>query len=268
MLRDVRIERSSLAGDAGRHFAGIDVLVRPPDWHGHQALTHDERAARQAKASENGSNMTRRMLASLDRILERADRIESAAHGPLPDNYIKYAGNICFAGRHLGSLLQDVASLGDAGDMVSLSLQKIDAAHAIQKVIGILAPAAERKTITIEYEPETPAALLADPRRLDQILTNLLSNAVKFTPENGRVCIDVRPGDPVRICVADSGPGIAEGDAERVFNRFERLGRSEEGTGLGLHIARAYAESMGGRLYVLQTDDPGATLCIELPAAD
>ena len=111
-------------------------------------------------------------------------------------------------------------------------------------------------------------ALEADERKVKQILYNLLSNAVKFTPDGGRIDVNVRAdnGD-VRVEVRDTGIGVAPEDQEQIFEEFRQVGRerSREGTGLGLTLTKRFVELHGGRIWVDSTPGKGSTFTFTLP---
>jgi signal transduction histidine kinase len=109
----------------------------------------------------------------------------------------------------------------------------------------------------------------ADERRLMQVLLNLVGNAIKFT-EVGKVAIRAELiGDAFRVAVTDTGPGIAEGDRERIFEEFQQadsaVARTKGGTGLGLAIARRIIEMHGGRLWLESTPGVGSTFAFVVP---
>jgi len=135
---------------------------------------------------------------------------------------------------------------------LSLALEQVDPATLVGDVIESLRIVAETKRVEIaeSIEPEV-GRTLGDPARLQQIVWNLLSNAIKFTPEEGRVQIEVTGhGGMVEICVADSGQGIDPRFLPFVFDRFRQADasstRSHAGLGLGLAIVRHLAELHGG----------------------
>jgi CheY-like chemotaxis protein/anti-sigma regulatory factor (Ser/Thr protein kinase) len=120
--------------------------------------------------------------------------------------------------------------------------------------------------------PSPGLAVKADRQRLRQILVNLLSNAIKYNRAGGTVIITCQATSPdqVSLTVADTGPGIAAADLERVFEPFERLGAEQtavEGTGIGLPLARAFAEAMHGHLTAASVLGEGTTFTITLPRA-
>lgn len=115
--------------------------------------------------------------------------------------------------------------------------------------------------------PDGAALVSVDPVLLEQLLVNLLENAARHTPPGTEVLVRAR-GEPAGLDleVADQGPGIAPGEAERVFERFHRGGRATgQGAGLGLAIARAIAEVHGGTLRVAPRDGGGASFRLLLP---
>lgn len=113
--------------------------------------------------------------------------------------------------------------------------------------------------------------LVADERKVKQIVFNLLSNAVKFTPDNGKVGIKAgRNNNVIEIAVWDTGVGIAPGDQKYIFEEFQQVGRTlegkPEGTGLGLALTRKLVEVHGGRIWVESDPSHGSTFTFTLPA--
>jgi len=108
-----------------------------------------------------------------------------------------------------------------------------------------------------------------DERKIRQVLLNLLSNAIKFTPEGGSIEVAAAPSDgSVEVSVRDTGVGIAPEDLEAVFEEFRQVGASaakQEGTGLGLALARKFIELHGGRIWVKSQVGAGSTFTFTLP---
>jgi PAS domain S-box-containing protein len=124
---------------------------------------------------------------------------------------------------------------------------------------------------SVQVRAHGPTRVLADPRRLVQVLDNLVSNAVEFSPPDTAIVITTSGiGRWARISVSDRGPGVPAEDRERVFEPFRRLGCTDgtPGTGLGLHIARLLVEGQGGRIWAEDGPEGGATFVVELPFAE
>jgi signal transduction histidine kinase len=109
-----------------------------------------------------------------------------------------------------------------------------------------------------------------DERRIRQVIFNLLSNAVKFTPAGGSIDVwATQVNGEVRIAVADTGPGIAAEDIERIFEEFQQSAaglEQREGTGLGLALSKRLVELHGGRIWVESELGRGSTFVFTLPA--
>jgi two-component system, OmpR family, sensor kinase len=170
-------------------------------------------------------------------------------------------------------LTQDLLTLArvDAGVMQP-RLETTDLVDRARSVVRRLQPLAERNGVRLTVDAGDTAELVADPGLLDQLLWNLVENAVKFTPAGGTVTVAVtrRAGD-VRIEVRDTGPGIAEADLDRIFERFYRADQArtaspgQGGTGLGLSIVRGIAEVHGGKVRVANLPGGGAVFEVSLP---
>lgn len=127
--------------------------------------------------------------------------------------------------------------------------------------------------VALDLAPDLPM-VLGDHLLLEQALFNVLDNAAKYAPPGSRVTVAARRhGSMVRLSVADEGPGLPDGDAERVFDKFYRVQARDHrtaGTGLGLAICRGFMEAMGGTATARDRDDgrPGAVFELSLPADD
>ncbi|MEU4560754.1 HAMP domain-containing sensor histidine kinase [Actinoplanes sp. NPDC023936] len=148
----------------------------------------------------------------------------------------------------------------------------MDPAEAVDSAVSAVRPLVERRNLTITVDTPADAAprVRADPVHVHRVLTNLLSNAIKYNRENGviEVRMHVQPGN-VAVDVADTGPGIAPDEIERIFQPYERLpGSTATGTGLGLPYARLLAERMGGALTVESRVGRGSTFTVVLPRVD
>lgn len=172
--------------------------------------------------------------------------------------------------------LLDVAKL-EAGKL-SLKPKPVCVGELIGHVISTVETWANDKKITIETQlPEAKIVVEADPDRLTQVLTNIMSNAIKFTPDGGRITVDVRsgieddelPGEAVEIGVRDTGIGIAPEDQKRIFEKFVQVSliqpQGVSSTGLGLTIAREIVELHSGKIWVESELDKGSRFAFRLP---
>jgi signal transduction histidine kinase/CheY-like chemotaxis protein len=181
---------------------------------------------------------------------------------------------ILIGGRHMQSLLDevlDLARLRTGG--VDLDVGPVPVLDVVQGVVDLVEPLADKRAIRRYVEPQADLVVLADRRRLWQVLLNLISNAVKYGREGGTVRVGVDSPEPeiVRIEVEDDGPGIDPDQLDRLFRPFERLGQERtgvEGTGLGLAMSHALTSAMSGHLSATSRLGQGTTFRVELPAVD
>ncbi len=121
-------------------------------------------------------------------------------------------------------------------------------------------------SLEVRHEPAGEASVLADEDRLVQVVSNLTENALRCTPSGGSVRVVVRPPNTIRV--EDTGPGLAEEDLPRAFDRFylyERCGKDRPvGTGLGLSIVKELTVAMGGTVRVESDADVGTVFEVEL----
>ena len=157
---------------------------------------------------------------------------------------------------------------------LALGKDPVDTGDLLRGVVESMIPAAVTKHVTLEFLPETAARVAGDKARLEQVFFNLLSNAIKFTPEGGRVRVEVREEAAlVVVTVTDTGLGIDPTFLPFVFERFRQssdtAGREYGGLGLGLSIACQLVEAHGGSIGVASEGrGKGATFTVRLPLAD
>jgi two-component system sensor histidine kinase BaeS len=147
-----------------------------------------------------------------------------------------------------------------------------------ETVAAYQAPAAENDVHLEEALASSiePARIEGDPDRLQRVLRNLLDNALRHTPAGGTIQVQAASADgQVQVSVSDSGPGVAEADLERIFDRFYRgeLSRRRDetsaatsGAGLGLAIARGLVQAHQGRIWAEPSPLGGVSVQIRLPA--
>lgn len=192
--------------------------------------------------------------------------------------------------KSLDRLAELVAKITDIAHLSAASVryrrQPVGLDTLLAAVAEELAPVVEERRLSLETSiPPGLPPVEVDPDRIDQVLTNLVLNAVRFTPDGGRITIEVLPRETgahrVTLCVRDTGIGIPEGELERIFDAFYEIAPWEHhssgttqfgsgGLGLGLFIARRIVEGHGGRIWAESGHDrgePGSTFCLTLPTA-
>jgi signal transduction histidine kinase len=145
--------------------------------------------------------------------------------------------------------------------------EEVDPARLAADVAELYEPLADDKGITLSASVDSGLTVLGDRHLLFQAMANLLDNAVKYTPPGGTASVTVaRLGDDVEMAISDSGPGIPEGERDRVLDRFVRLDgtRTTPGNGLGLSLVQAVARLHGARLN-LDDNMPGLRVRMTIP---
>lgn len=232
-------------------------------------------AAPQGRAERGGTALVGRDIAPvlrqpIARIVANAETIRTRLAGPLAEEYGRYAADIAAAGKHLLALVDDLADLEVVeADDFSTAPDRIDLGDVARRTAGILGVRAQEKGIAIEAPAEgerLPA--IGEFRRVLQVLLNLVGNAIRYGPEGSTIRLQLqRAGDRGWIVVADEGPGLSDEQQVKVFEKFERLGRSGDGgSGLGLYISRRLARAMDGDLTVDSAPGEGARFTLDLPA--
>jgi signal transduction histidine kinase len=148
-----------------------------------------------------------------------------------------------------------------------LRLSDVDLVALARDACDLFQSVAEDKGLDLSADLPASCMLRADRQRLQRVLANLLDNALKYTPPGGRVTIRlVDDGSSVRLSVADTGPGIAQEEASRIFERFYRCdrSRSEPGNGLGLSLCLANVRAHGGELKVESAPGSGSIFTVIL----
>lgn len=196
--------------------------------------------------------------------------LQAGRQGPLGAESLRTLGRIESELDRVSRFVDQLLDLGRLrAGRLTMSKRGIPAAAFFTSVGRSFEAVAEEKRIRfeIDVDREMPARIEADPDRLGEALTNLLENAFKYTPEGGRVRLNVHGNDgKVRVEVADSGPGIPSGEESRIFERYYRGGGvTAQGSGLGLAIARGIVEQHGGKIWAESVERAGARFVFEVP---
>ena len=233
---------------------------------------NNELGAASRHKSEFLANMSHELRTPLNAVIGFSEVLLQRMFGDLNVKQDEYLKDIYSSGQHLLSLINDILDLSkiEAGRM-ELAPAPFHLPSALENAVTLVKERAARHGIALHLgiDPQL-GHLVGDERKVKQILLNLLSNAVKFTPEGGQISLRADQKDGlVEIAVADTGIGIAPEDQATIFEEFRQVGsdetRKQEGTGLGLTLAKKFVELHGGRIWVESEVGRGSTFTFTLP---
>ncbi|TAK01862.1 MAG: PAS domain S-box protein [Chloroflexota bacterium] len=228
-----------------------------------------ERASR-AK-SEFLSSMSHELRTPLNAILGFGQLLQLA---PLARPDRESADEIIRAGRHLLEMIEAVLEFSrmDAG-RITLSIEPVELGPLVRETLDLRRPGAAERGVSIEESVSAGASIvvLADRRRLGQILLALISNAITYNRPGGNVTVAAEvDGERARIRVRDTGVGIPADRLSRLFEPFETMRgdhAARQSLGLGLALSSRLAELMGGSIRATSTVDAGSEFVVEIPVA-
>ena len=223
--------------------------------------------------SEFLSNMSHELRSPLNAILGFAQLMDSDSPPPTPVQK-ESIEQILQAGWHLLKLINEILDLAkiESGKL-SMSPEAVSLEEVLAECQNMIVGQAGKRDIQLNFPSfTTPIFVHADHTRLKQVMINFLSNAVKYNHEQGSIDViyDASAPGRVRISITDTGPGLSAEHLAQLFQPFNRLGQEvsdEEGTGIGLVVAKQLIELMGGVIGVESTVDVGSTFWFELMAA-
>ena len=236
------------------------------------------RIAKEAAESSNRmksqflANMSHELRTPLNAVIGFSDAMKENLFGPLDARYQDYATHIYASGQHLLDLISDVLDMAklEAGKFV-LNVEPVDLEAVVTDCIRLVMQSAKNRRIDLTTNfPADRISLMADRRAVKQILLNLLSNAVKFTPDGGRVEVDIAAnGGSVQIAVRDNGIGIPASELARLGHPFEQVAtdatHARNGTGLGLALVHALVAKHNGSMRIDSQLGVGTVVTVNLP---
>ncbi len=219
------------------------------------------------------ANMSHELRTPLNSIINFTRIVMDGYAGPVTEEQTTYLGYVRYAGEHLLGLINDILDLAkiEAGKL-EVHIAPLDLHPLLDGVMSTAVGLTRDKGVILQkiVPPDLPL-VIADERRVRQVLLNLLSNAAKFTDE-GKITLQAEvKGAYVQISVADTGIGIAPEHFSRVFEEFrqvdERVARRVGGTGLGMPISKKLVEMQGGEMWFESEVGVGSTFYFTLPIA-
>jgi PAS domain S-box-containing protein len=243
-----------------------------------QERTAELESALKAKA-EFLAKVSHELRTPLNFILGFTDLLRRQQAGPLTAKQARYLSHVQTGGQHLLDLVTNLLelSLADAGHG-PLELESVPLEDVVGELLDLFSLQFEQKRLVVEARVTPGLHVVAERRKLVQILANLLGNAAKFTPEGGRVVVAARPAGegravPVEISVSDTGVGMDAHDLERIFLGFQQVpgaaGDRPAGVGIGLPLVRALVERHGGRVWAESPGlGQGSRFLVRLPPLD
>ena len=238
----------------------------------------DEKSRELETASRHKSqflaNMSHELRTPLNAILGFSQLLRGEVYGDLNAKQEEYLDDILTSANHLLALINDILDLSkvEAGQ-IELEVAPFSLREALERGVVMVRERATKDGVSVALEAYPEVDIVSgDERRVRQVIFNLLSNAVKFTPQGGTVDVSaVRVNGEVRVSVADTGPGIAPEDHDRIFEEFQQTdagAAQREGTGLGLALSKRLVELHGGRIWVDSELGKGSTFVFTLPARE
>lgn len=234
-------------------------------------------AAADMLKSEFIANVSAEVRKPLTTVIGFSEMLSAEYFGKLNKRQHEYARGITEAGQGLQTLISDILDLAaiEAGQM-TLELDTVDIHPMLSGVLGLMRERVRERKLSLDFDcPLDIGWVVADGRRLRQVLFNLIGNAVKDSPAGGKMTVAARrrPGE-IAFTIADSGPGMTEEEQARVFGgslyrrRFEVVpatGGGPAAAGLGLALVERFVYLHGGRVEVDSTPGIGTTVTVRLP---
>ena len=262
------LKLSHAADEVARGNYDVDV----PSGSGEIGMLADrfgEMASRLAEAEELERNFLMTVTHELRTPLTAIrGHVEALREGVVTDEELRVASLTVIAAEatRLERLVGDVLDLAklDAHRFTVLQ-EEVDMGRLVDEAFAAFTEEARRRGIDYRCDVDGKPVIVTDGDRVLQVISNLLSNAFRWTPDGGRVALELTSSNgTVRVAVDDSGPGIPPGEEDRIFRPF--WSRGGGGTGLGLAIASELAAALGGRLRLASSAEDGSRFELVLPA--
>jgi two-component system phosphate regulon sensor histidine kinase PhoR len=272
-----RVEAEIVTGTLRQHyFAATVASVRAGETSGAVIVLHDITDLRKLERVRRDfvANVSHEFRTPLTAIQGFAETLIGGAIDD-PQNRGRFLAIILEHSRRLARLTEDLLRLSQMdAEQLELEIRAVSVPQLIESCYETAQRRAGEKGLTLSLNlPSQIPDVLADNRRLQEVLQNLLDNAIQYTLPGGKIVLSAETrGDDVIFTVADTGIGIPQADQPRIFERFYRVdvARSREagGTGLGLSISKHLVEAQGGRIWVESEVGVGSKFHFSIPVFD
>jgi len=273
-----------LAGEAVRHGAQ-DYLVKSEYRRGEvaravnyairrQHVLHELRHARDEQLATKDrflSHVSHELRSPLAVVHQFASLLFDGVGGPLSAEQQEFLTVLRRNVDQLRVMINDLLEVGLAQlGSLTVECQVVALASLLAESVAAYRPQADQRGIDLALHAEILPDVIADPHRVREVLANVIDNALKFTPQDGRVTVEARPGaNDVRVTVRDTGCGIRPADLDQIFEQFFQARQSDEfsrnGLGLGLFVSRGLVQRQGGEMWAESQLCHGAAISFTLP---
>ena len=219
------------------------------------------------------ANISHELRTPLNAIIGFSQALSCKIFGDLNQKQEEYIKDIHISGLHLLGMINEILDLSKLeSKAMKVSLSELSPSVVFQEAINILMPLSEQKKIEVKFINNCDKNIMADYQKLQQILFNLLSNAIKFTPENGKITIEISyKGKDFILKVSDTGIGIDKKYHNKIFTKFVHLNnlyiKGQSSTGLGLTITKELVKLHKGKITLESTVNKGTTFNVLLKDA-
>lgn len=218
------------------------------------------------------ANISHELRTPLNSIIGFSEVLKEKIFGDLNEKQLEYIKDIYISGVHLLGMINEILDISKL-ESKAMTVNYIDFLlyKAVEEVLNIIKPLADKKSISLERELDTSIEIEADYQKIQQILYNLLSNAIKFTSENGKIKVKIEKKDQnILIKISDNGIGIDQKYHGKIFGKFVQLDspytKKESSTGLGLTITKELVLMHNGNIYLESKVNQGTTFIVEIPS--
>lgn len=218
------------------------------------------------------SNMSHELKTPLNAIIGFSEAMLGGIYGPINERHREYLNDILVSGEKLLALINDILDLTkiEAGS-VPLDLREFSLRELISSTGGLFKEKLLSHNITIDYKiDEGLDEVVADQKKIKQVMINILSNAIKFSPDGGKISVCARKlKDLFEISVMDTGIGVEEEDVPKLFQPFTQLEsplhKRFGGAGFGLFLAKRLIELQGGNIKAKSKKGEGTSFIFSIP---